>query len=106
MNAIKNKHDNDFYSLLDSFSINELEEFIGETEETGLAYTLSVDFFYDILESEKDFIDISETYIKHVKKSTSPIVQNWINSKPIKQTILYKKDSFFLCNDTIYEAAA
>lgn len=55
MNAIKNKHDNDFYLLLDSFSINELEEFIGETEETGIVYALSVD-----LKSEKDFVDISD----------------------------------------------
>lgn len=106
MNTIKDKQNSDFYMLLNSLSISELESFIGETEETGLAYALSVDFFYDILESENDFLNESNLYIKHVKKTATPIMQSWKHAKSIEQDRLYKEETLFVINDDFYSAAA
>lgn len=79
MSTIKNKYDNDFYSLLDTLSISELEEFIGTTEETGLAETLPLNFFDEIIESTKDFVDTPTIYTRHI----TPVVQQWTHTKPI-----------------------
>lgn len=44
MSIIETKQKYDFYSLLNSMTVDELEEFIGQSEETGLAQALSVDY--------------------------------------------------------------
>ena len=106
MSIMKVKQNHDFYSLLGSMSIDELEKFIGQPEDTGLAQALSLDYCYKLLESEEDLVDfeLPSIFIQSIQKAME---YTWNQSKLLNSEMTYGNELPLLCiNDELYAIAA